>query len=132
MNFIKPLTNDRQPKIYIVKSKGEIVYVGYTSQSLSTRLSAGMRAEGKNGYHGYKWKVLNQVELIIFIFDPFVGNEDKDGKHKLFVEAIEAELVYKVRCETDNWPQWQNEIHFNNERRKEVLSIVDEIWNRVI
>lgn len=45
--FKKPVT-DRLPKIYIVKQKGEIVYVGITSQSISSRLCYGFAAR-KNG-----------------------------------------------------------------------------------
>ena len=52
------LIRSKQPKIYVVKSKDDLLYVGYASQSLITRLSQGFRAAGKNGYHGYKWKKL--------------------------------------------------------------------------
>lgn len=130
-NFKFPVTAKKRPKIYIVKAGEVIVYVGYASQSIGSRLSHGFRANGDKGYYGYKWKdKYDAVELHVFVFDAFIGN-DEDKKHKAFVEAVEAELVYKVRTETGNWPEHQNEIHFNNNQRTEVLEIAASIYNTV-
>ena len=114
VNFQKPVTTKEIPKIYILTSNNKIVYVGYTGQSIGSRLNYGMRANGKNGYHGYKWKKeLDKVNLHVFVFEPFVKDEKETKKQKEFVEAIEAEIVFKVRNETGGWPKYQNEIHFN-------------------
>ena len=41
-NFTKPVTLSKTPKIYILKHKKEIVYVGYASQSMGLRIGQGM------------------------------------------------------------------------------------------
>lgn len=121
-----------QPKIYVLKSAGEIVYVGYASQSISMRLSQGMRANGLNGYHGYKWKHLEEVELVVFVFENlFSDSEEEKAFYKSHVEAIEAELVYIVRREKGQWPMWQNEIHFNNQHGKSVIDSAEDMYEKI-
>ncbi len=66
--FTKSVTQKLTPKIYILKYKAQIVYVGYASQPIGTRLGQGMRATGLNGYHGYKWKQVSELELMVFVF----------------------------------------------------------------
>lgn len=133
-NFNGPVNFKKTPKIYILKSQGKIVYVGYASQPMGTRLGQGIRAGGLNGYHGYKWKQLDQLELIVYVFD----KEIKGGKHlddkpyTLLAEAVEAELVYKVRKETGNWPEFQNEIHFNNEQLGLAKLIAEDMYLEVM
>ena len=92
-------------KLYVVTENSKIVYVGVTILSLSTRINYGFRANGKKGYHGYKWKVLSKVTMFVFVFENLTIQE---------IENIEAELVYNVREKTGKWPDFQNEIHFNN------------------
>ena len=130
-NFEYPVTKVKTPKIYIVQHSNKIVYVGYAGQPIANRLRGGLVANGKNGYHGYCWKKYDEVTLRIFVFEPFQGDQSKDKEHKLFVEAIEAELVFKVRNETGNWPESQNEIHFNNYQPIEVKLIAEEIYKKV-
>lgn len=128
--FSSPLTNNKVPKIYVIKIAGEIVYIGYTSQSITTRLKNGLRANGKTGYHGYKWKnEIDQMELLVFVFDVTL-TIDKDQNRSIIntVEAIEAELVYQHREQTGNWPKFQHEIHFNNWKRERVLVIAKHIY----
>jgi len=112
VKFSKPLTNNKLPKIYVIKHNNEIVYVGSASQSIGMRLGQGLRAKGKNGY---KWKKHDEVELIVFVLKPFTGDEDQNKKDKVFAEAVEAELVFLIRSKTGKWPENQNEIHFNND-----------------
>jgi predicted GIY-YIG superfamily endonuclease len=131
LNFSSPLTKNHRPKIYIVKAEGEIIYIGYTSQSMSTRLSQGFRATGASGYHGYKWaKEFNEVELLVFVSDEEIVEENKT-RITLFWEAVEAELVFRVRSNTGSWPAYQNEIHFNNDNREEVCEVAEEIYRKV-
>lgn len=128
--FFTQLTKNKVPKIYVIKIKGEVVYIGYTSQSITTRLNSGLKAKGKNGYHGYKWKnVTDEMELLVFVFESILtGIKEQDKELIMFVEAIEAELVYQFRSQTGNWPKFQNEIHFNNSNREEVLEITKYIY----
>lgn len=128
--FSTQLTKNKVPKIYVIKIKGEVVYIGYTSQSITTRLNSGLKANGKNGYHGYKWKnATNEMELLVFVFENVLtGIKAQDKELIMFVEAIEAELVYKFRSQTGNWPKFQNEIHFNNNDREQVLEITKYIY----
>jgi hypothetical protein len=136
VDFSKPVTNAKTPKIYIGLVEGAVVYIGYTGQSISSRLNYGFKVNGANGYHGYKWKQKDKVELMIWTFEAFkedkMEKDKKDNeKYKLFVEAIEAELVYLVRSKTGQWPECQNEIHFNNENRKDVLKVAEEIYETI-
>lgn len=79
-----------------------IVYVGYVSQSIKALLRYGLNPSKhhlKQGYHGYKRKNLYKVELYVFVFNSFITfkSEEEREKYTLFVEAIEAELVYLCR-----------------------------------
>ena len=135
--FAAPLTKNKVPKIYVMKIKGEIVYIGYTSQSITTRLNNGLRANGKTGYHGYKWKnEIDQIELLVFVFDDTLTHDKEQNKRIInFVEAIEAELVYQYRAQMGNWPKFQHEIHFNNKEREQVLEIskmiFSALWDKI-
>lgn len=110
-HFIAPDTKAGIKKLYVVKNGGEIYYVGITSQSISSRLRYGLKADGEHGYHGYKWKdKITQAELLIWSFP---------GSTQEHVEAIEAELVYFIRKKTDKWPKYQMEIHFHGASESE-------------
>ena len=41
-----------------------------------------------------------------------------NGYNEFQLENIEAELVYLIRANTNNWPIYQNEVHFNNKFEK--------------
>jgi hypothetical protein len=131
--FKAPLTSKNQPKIYLVRYNDEIVYVGYTSQSISSRLRYGFTAMGESGYYGYKWREhYNQVELAVIVFEKLlIGNKDVDDIYIRFIEAVEAEIVLKIRSKTGKWPKYQNEIHFNNNDLQEASRIATEIINLV-
>jgi hypothetical protein len=101
--FSAPVTEKALPKLYAVKANAEVLYVGFTVQSISNRLRGGFQADGTHGYHGYKWKDLSKVELFVWWFRELSSRQ---------VESIEAEVVYLIRNETGNWPKCQNEIHF--------------------
>jgi hypothetical protein len=105
-SFHKRLTKKNVSKIYVIKHESDFLYVGTTTQSLSSRFRYGLKADGKNGYHGYKWKRKESVDLYAWCFDTL---------SKIEIENIEAELVFLIRTKTGKWPQKQNEIHFNNE-----------------
>lgn len=102
--FSSPLTGN-QFKIYALTDKNNIIYVGSTKSSIKNRIRYGLKMNGENGYHGYKWKNLPIVRLFVWCFDDY----DKEK-----VESVEAEFVFLIRTKTGNWPTHQNEIHFNN------------------
>jgi len=118
--FIKPSTEKELSKLYVIKHQGKIVYVGITKQSISNRLRHGLKAKGKKGYWGYKWKNLKSVDLYIFTFKKNIAS----------IEAIEAEIVYLVRNKTGRWPEFQTEIHFHNSTKEEG-DIARKIFNIV-
>lgn len=123
--FKAPITTRGIPKIYILKVKERIVYIGYTSQSISSRFNGGFRAKGENGYYGYQWKRYNRLDLTVFCFPPFSKVEEEREKEEKFAQAVEAELVYRVRKSTGEWPECQNEIHFfNNNKAKKVAAAI--------
>lgn len=103
--FRWPATQPGLQKLYVVKHADSIVYVGQTRRPIAERLRGGFGARGEHGYWGYQWKALESVDLLIWHFP---GEEEKR------VEATEAELVYLVRKNTGQWPQFQTEIHFHN------------------
>ena len=120
-NFQNPDTKNRL-KIYIFVDRNEIIYVGATSQSMSTRLRIGLNAAGSGGYHGYKFKkkTNHPFKLFVFSFDRIIRKK---------VESIEAELVYSFRRKKGKWPEFQTEIHFNNTMCNH--KIIDEIIKKV-
>ena len=136
VNFSSPVTDKNLPKLYVLSIEKEIVYMGYTSQSVSSRLYYGLRANGKNGYHGYhgyKWKQQQELSLDVFVFQDFFGKDAKENiMYYQFIEAIEAELVYLVRHKTGKWPKFQNEIHFHNEKLKTAKEKALEMYNLLI
>lgn len=120
--FLYPDVSDKLPKLYVVKHDKEIYYVGITRQDIRKRLRYGFSAKGKHGYHGYKWKDQDTVELLIWSFP------DGTMEH---MEAIEAELVYSIREKTGKWPKYQMEIHFHGASEKE-KHIVKSILSRCL
>lgn len=92
-------------KIYLVKDSGFYKYVGATTQAIHNKLNKGLKSTiGKKTYP-YKWREHNEVELIVWTFE---------GLERFQMEAIEAELVFQIRSKYGKWPDFQNEIHFNN------------------
>jgi len=109
-------------KIYVLKIKKDVLYIGQTIQSMRTRLTQGLHAKGKNGYHGYKWKNNEDVKLYVFCFQKMETKK---------LESIEAELVFLVRNNTGKWALAQNEIHFNN-NFEEAKKIAFKIYNQIL
>lgn len=133
VNFSSPVTDKKRPKLYIIRSDEKVLYVGFTIQSIGTRMSIGFRADGATGYHGYKWDVYDEVELLIWVFDEtFTGDQKIDKARKDFYEAVEAELVFSYRQQEKDWPECQNEIHFNNTSRTEVLDLAKKIYSELM
>jgi hypothetical protein len=103
--FNEPDNRSKLPKLYVVKSGSEVIYVGQTTQNMRTRFRQGLQAKGITGYYGYMWKDLPQVDVLIWDFP---------GKSNEFVEGIEGELVFLFRSRKGKWPEYQMEIHFHN------------------
>jgi len=106
-HFTAPATM-HVPKLYVVSRNGIPVYVGITSQSMATRLRLGFQADGKHGYHGYRWR--NQRRLTLDVWR-LAGASPKRALAEL--ECIEAEVVFLTRTKFDQWPEFQTEIHFH-------------------
>jgi len=117
-SFHQRLTKRKVQKLYILREGFDILYVGTTSQSMTSRFRTGFKASGKNGYHGYKWKHKENVQLVVCTFKDLT---------RIQVENIEAELVYLIRQKTGRWPLFQNEIHFNNEHENG-KNVANEIY----
>ncbi len=105
--FTNPVTW-RCPKLYVVLKGREIHYVGVTNSPMASRLNSGLKAKGKHGYHGYKWrKIKDPLRLLVWTF------QSEKGKRFLReLETVEAEFAFHVRKQTNAWPRSQTEIHF--------------------
>ncbi len=111
--------------LYIVKLNEQFLYVGEAKSELKTRFQRGFSSyryfkrtgKARGGYKGYKWiKLLdptegkpNQLDVWAILFDSSY-DDNRDS-----IEAIEGEIVWKIRNQTNKWPTYQNEIHFNND-----------------
>lgn len=120
-NFEQPATKNKLPKLYVVKSGDKVIYIGIASQNIRSRLRYGFQAKGRGGYHGYKWKDLSEVDILIWYFP----REKMDC-----IEALEAELVYLFRKNTGEWPGYQTEIHFRNATDDEIKA-AEEIFSAI-
>jgi hypothetical protein len=107
--FSYPATNNKG-KLYLVKYKGKIIYVGITSQPIIKRLKNGLNPNEKYGYHGYAWRKLKNIDL--FLWCNYGKDKDKSDEIKK-METIEAEIVFFIRSTDNEWPQYQTEIHFH-------------------
>jgi hypothetical protein len=94
------------PKLYVVATKRQVVYVGVTRRSMSSRLWDGFKAKGKGGYYGYAWRNKHKRASL------YVWAADKDADSAT-LETIEAEVVFLARHSTGAWPNCQTEIHFH-------------------
>lgn len=123
-------------KIYLVSNGTEILYVGEAHTSIKERFRRSCTAfnfyiknnKTRNGYKGYKWfmpkEPLGDLNVHVFVFDEsYDTNRD-------FIEAIEGELVYLIRKNTNKWPEHQNEIHFSNV--PEAVVIAEEIMEVIV
>lgn len=125
-------------KIYLVSNGTEILYVGEAHTSIKERFRRSCtafnfyinknREEARGGYKGYKWldpenNSIRNLTVHVFVFD-----ESYDENRKA-IEAIEGELVYLIRKNTNKWPEYQNEIHFSNV--PEAVVIAEEIMEVV-
>jgi len=104
-HFIKPDTQAGQ-KLYLVGYGRKLHYVGITNRPMSARISMGLKAKGKNGYHGYAWKKIREPLTLHVIC--WGGNRNLRKE----IEAIEAEIAFLCRRKTGEWPLSQTEIHF--------------------
>lgn len=111
--FQDPATNDGQ-KLYAVRARGKLVYVGITREMMSARLRLGLKpAKGQSKYR-YKWRCLKgRLHLFVWVMQPVKGRAAKkcDEQH---AEAVEAEVAGLHRHLTGKWPKYQNEVHFRN------------------
>jgi hypothetical protein len=95
------------PKLYVIVSECEPVYVGITQQSMRNRLRLGFSADGSTGYHGYAWRhVLTEASMYVWYSSLEVSAETRRE-----LETIEAEIVFEIRAKRQ-WPRFQTEIHF--------------------
>ena len=115
----------RRPKLYVIASYGQPVYVGITNQPIRARLRLGWNADGSTGYYGYAFRRhLREARLFVW-FHPRTR-----GKAAIRdLETVEAEVAYLVRKQRQ-WPRFQTEIHFYPSRavhRKAAKAVVANV-----
>lgn len=116
-NFTRPATIRGVAKLYTLSEGGALIYVGIAQQPMSSRLNFGFKANGKSGYHGYKWKNLQQRLRLS------VWTASHEGIYLALreLETVEAEVAFLCRHKSGQWPMYQHEIHFyhSEERHRE-------------
>ena len=105
-HFSAPATT-RIPKLYVISRAGVPGYIGITSQSVSSRIRYGLRAIGQHGYHGYRWRNQRGLALDIWCLTGAVPS-----RASIEIQTIEAEVVFLIRQQFEQWPEFQTEIHF--------------------
>ena len=106
--FAAPATVRGLAKLYTVAAAGALIYVGVADQPMSSRLTLGFRANGKGGYHGYKWKQLRS-RLNLTVWTAMIGDRRATFRE---LETVEAEVAFLCRQRSGQWPAYQHEIHF--------------------
>ncbi len=120
--FSKPATVRGIAKLYTVVQDNVLLYVGIAKQPMSSRLNNGFKANGRNGYHGYKWKTIrDNLKLNIW-----TASENTEYISFEEIEIIEAEVAYLCRRNSGQWPRHQHEIHFHqsNSTHRELAKII--------
>lgn len=107
--FPAPATTRGIAKLYTVSSDDSLLYVGIAKQPMSARLGYGFKANGKGGYHGYKWKFMEKTLRLT------VWTAKLHGLYAPLeeMETIEAEVAFTCRQVSGQWPTHQHEIHFS-------------------
>ena len=82
----------------------------------------GLKANGKKGYHGYKWKSIRDPLTL----DVLCWSGSGDVRKAL--ESVEAEITFLCRKNTGEWPVSQTEIHFYRPN-KEYTRLAQEIYS---
>ena len=122
--FEAPATNKKKGKIYVLLDGGDVLYVGQTGQSISSRFRSAFEANGETGFYGYKWRdKKKKLTLLIWILPDHIATL-KDR------EAVEAELIFRIRRDFGYWPRSQNEMHFWNASDR-VAKVAYEIFKEV-
>lgn len=99
-------TRLKTPKLYIVSADRVPIYIGQTTQTMSTRFRLGWKAAGKGGYWGYKFRHTHtSADLAVWCNTDVTKEGIKD------IETVEAEVAFLVRS-AGQWPVSQTEIHF--------------------
>ena len=106
--FSAPVSTRGIAKLYTISDDESLVYVGIAQQPMSSRLSYGFRANGKSGYHGYKFKSLEGTLRL----SVWTAKVDGDYVPLRELETVEAEVAFLCRQDSGQWPAFQHEIHF--------------------
>lgn len=101
--------------------------LGIAKRPMAARLNLGFKADGKSGYHGYKWKILQQ-KLRLSVW---TANHEEKYVDLRELETVEAEVAFLCRQNSGQWPKYQYEIHFYPSEMQH-REAVDKIYNHAI
>ncbi len=125
--FSRPATRRGLAKLYTLSKAGSLIYVGIAQKPMSSRLNYGLKAKGKTGYHGYKWKHLKQrLKLSIWTIKK---DDSSDPLQEL--ETVEAEVAFLCRQQSGQWPKYQHEIHFHPSKKSHRRA-AERIYNHAV
>lgn len=114
VRFQSPVSTRGIAKLYTLSDMAGLIYVGIAQQPMASRLGYGFRANGKSGYHGYKWKVLEGT----FRLSIWTAMDEDTYVARRELETIEAEVAFLCRSASGQWPAHQHEIHFYQSEAK--------------
>jgi hypothetical protein len=101
------IAKNKLPKLYVVVSGGELIYVGVTKRPMGERFRSGWNAKGRGGYYGYAFRNTHTTaDLYVWC------HEDAPRRSSLELETVEAEVAFLIRS-AGQWPGGQTEIHFH-------------------
>lgn len=101
------IAKNKLPKLYVVVSGGELIYVGVTKRPIGERFRSGWSAKGRGGYYGYAFRHTHTTaDLYVWC------HEDAPKRSSLELETVEAEVAFLIRS-AGQWPRSQTEIHFH-------------------
>jgi hypothetical protein len=115
-NFRGTAASGNSPKIYAIVNTDGICIIGKTRLPLSLRFwfgldkkkSGRLRANAKPRKADERWKTMREAVMCVWELDESVATDDS------VLDRIEAEMVYRIRQYSGNWPLFQQEIRLSN------------------
>ena len=118
-----------QPKIFVIKSCIEYIYVGYASESIFSRVSNGLAESLGKAY--IKEEEFESEELDLFIFEFVLFADYTKTETRNYYQSIQSELIYLIKSKTGRWPALQKQINVSNMNQNETKEVAEEMFEKI-